>query len=98
DDDAGAAVDLVHQAISAVSDVESSDAELVTIREALGDAVLRLSDSAAELSSYLSGFDDLGETSLEETEARRAALGTLTPYGQDAAGLLAFRAPSGAHH
>ena len=96
DDDAGAAVDLVHQAISAVSDVESSDAELVTIREALGDAVLRLSDSAAELSSYLSGFDELAETSLEETEARRAELGTLAPYGQDVAEVLDFEARSAA--
>ena len=96
DDDAGAAVDLVHQAISAVSDVEASDAELVTIREALGDAVLRLSDSAAELSSYLSGFDELGETSLEETEARRAELGSLAPYGQDVTEVLDFEARSAA--
>ncbi|UVI34694.1 DNA repair protein RecN [Brevibacterium spongiae] len=95
-DDAGAAVDLVHQAISTISDVESSDRELVTIREALGDAVLRLSDSAAELSSYLSGFDELGETSLEETEARRAELGTLAPYGQDVAEVLDFETRSAA--
>ncbi|WP_166972451.1 DNA repair protein RecN [Brevibacterium atlanticum] len=95
-DDAGAAVDLVHQAISAVADVEGSDKELVTIREALGDAVLRLSDSAAELSSYLSGFDELGETSLEETEARRAELGTLAPYGQDVSEVLDFESRSAA--
>src|SRR5699024_4952882 len=96
DDDAGAAVDLAHQAISAVTDVEASDAELVTIREALGDAVLRLSDSAAELSSYLSGFDELGETSLEETEARRAELGSLAPYGQNVTEVLDFEARSAA--
>lgn len=95
-DDAGAAVDLVHQAISTIADVEGSDKELVTIREALGDAVLRLSDSAAELSSYLSGFDELGETSLEETEARRAELGTLAPYGQDVAEVLDFETRSAA--
>ncbi|MGM0698818.1 MAG: DNA repair protein RecN [Actinomycetota bacterium] len=95
-DDAGAAVDLVHQAISTITDVEGSDKELVTIREALGDAVLRLSDSAAELSSYLSGFDELGETSLEETEARRAELGTLAPYGQDVAEVLDFESRSAA--
>lgn len=95
-DDAGAAVDLVHQAISTIADVEGSDKELVTIREALGDAVLRLSDSAAELSSYLSGFDELGETSLEETEARRAELGTLAPYGQDVAEVLDFESRSAA--
>jgi DNA repair protein RecN (Recombination protein N) len=95
-DDAGAAVDLVHQAISAISDVESSDKELVAIREALNDAVLRLSDSAAELSNYLSGFDELGETSLEETEARRAELGTLAPYGQDVAEVLDFESRSAA--
>ncbi|WP_181273290.1 DNA repair protein RecN [Brevibacterium oceani] len=95
-DDAGAAVDLVHQAISAIADVEGSDKELVTIREALGDAVLRLSDSAAELSSYLSGFDELGETSLEETEARRAELGTLAPYGQDVTEVLDFESRSAA--
>src|SRR5699024_8381535 len=69
---------------------------LVTIREALGDAVLRLSDSAAELSSYLSGFDELAETSLEETEARRAELGTLAPYGQDVDEVLDFEARSAA--
>src|SRR5699024_10765206 len=63
---------------------------------ALGDAVLRLSDSAAELSSYLSGFDELAETSLEETEARRAELGTLAPYGQDVAEVLDFEARSAA--
>ncbi|WP_210602507.1 DNA repair protein RecN [Brevibacterium oceani] len=95
-DDAGAAVDLVHQAISAIADVEGSDKELVTIREALGDAVLRLSDSAAELSSYLSGFDELGEISLEETEARRAELGTLAPYGQDVTEVLDFESRSAA--
>jgi DNA repair protein RecN (Recombination protein N) len=95
-DDAGAAVDLVHQAISTISDVESSDQELVTIRESLNDAVLRLSDSAAELSSYLSGFDELGETSLEETEARRAELGTLAPYGDNVAEVLDFEARSAA--
>ena len=95
-DDAGAAVDLVHQAISTIADVENSDRELVTIREALGDAVLRLSDSAAELSNYLSGFDELGETSLEETEARRAELGTLAPYGQDVAEVLDFETRSAA--
>lgn len=95
-DDAGAAVDLVHQAISTISDVEGSDKELVTIREALNDAVLRLSDSAAELSSYLSGFDELGETSLEETEARRAELGSLAPYGQDVAEVLDFETRSAA--
>jgi len=95
-DDAGAAVDLVHQAISTIADVEGSDKELVTIREALGDAVLRLSDSAAELSSYLSGFDELGETSLEETEARRAELGTLAPYGHDVAEVLDFETRSAA--
>ncbi|GAA1507709.1 DNA repair protein RecN [Brevibacterium permense] len=95
-DDAGAAVDLVHQAISTIADVEGSDKELVTIREALGDAVLRLSDSAAELSNYLSGFDELGETSLEETEARRAELGTLAPYGQDVAEVLDFETRSAA--
>lgn len=89
-DDAPAAVDGVHQAISMLSDVESSDTELTRIRETLNDAVLRLSDSAAELSSYLSGFDELGETSLEETEARRAELGTLAPYGQNVAEVLDF--------
>ncbi|WP_169252527.1 DNA repair protein RecN [Brevibacterium sp. 'Marine'] len=95
-DDAGAAVDLVHQAISTITDVEGSDKDLVTIREALGDAVLRLSDSAAELSNYLSGFDELGETSLEETEARRAEIGTLAPYGQDVAEVLDFETRSAA--
>ena len=95
-DDAGAAVDLVHQAISTIADVEGSDKELVTIREALNDAVLRLSDSAAELSNYLSGFDELGETSLEETEARRAELGSLAPYGQDVAEVLDFETRSAA--
>lgn len=89
-DETGAAVDRVHEAISALSDVESSDPELVRIREGLSDTVLRLSDAAAELSSYLSGFDELGETSLEETEARRAELGTLAPYGETVAEVLDF--------
>lgn len=95
-DDEGAAVDLVHQAISNVTDVESSDPELLTIREALSDAVLRLSDTAAELSSYLAGFDELGETSLEETEARRADLGSLAPYGQNVTEVLDFETRSAA--
>ncbi|HCX85291.1 MAG TPA: DNA repair protein RecN, partial [Micrococcales bacterium] len=89
-DETGAAVDRVHEAISALSDVESSDPELVRIREGLSDTVLRLSDAAAELSSYLSGFDELGETSLEETEARRAELGSLAPYGETVEEVLAF--------
>src|SRR5699024_797526 len=45
---------------------------------------------------YLSGFDERAETSLEETEARRAELGTLAPYGQDVAGVLDFEARSAA--
>ncbi|TSI13670.1 DNA repair protein RecN [Brevibacterium aurantiacum] len=93
-DDAGAAVDHVHQAISALTDVESADPELARIKAALNDAVLRLSDSAAELSSYLTGFDELGETSLEETEARRAELGSLSAYGQDVAEVLDFETRS----
>lgn len=93
-DDASAAVDHVHQAISALSDVDSADPELARIKASLNDAVLRLSDSAAELSSYLTGFDDLGETSLEETEARRAELGSLAPYGQDVAEVLDFETRS----
>lgn len=88
--ESSAAVDQIHQAIATLSDVESSDTELVAIREGLSDAVLRLSDSAAELSSYLAGFDELGETSLEETEARRAELGSLAPYGHDLDEVLAF--------
>ncbi len=91
-DDAPAAVDGIHQAISTLTDVEAADAQLTRIREALGDAVLRLSDAAAELSSYLAGFDELGETSLEETEARRAELGTLAPYGGNVAEVLEFEA------
>ncbi|WP_240372285.1 DNA repair protein RecN [Brevibacterium zhoupengii] len=93
-DDAGAAVDHVHQAISALSDVESADPELARIKAALNDAVLRLSDSAAELSSYLTGFDELGETSLEETEARRAELGSLAAYGQNVTEVLDFETRS----
>ncbi|MGO1175601.1 MAG: DNA repair protein RecN, partial [Brevibacterium aurantiacum] len=93
-DDAGAAVDHVHQAISALSDVESADPELARIKAALNDAVLRLSDSATELSSYLTGFDELGETSLEETEARRAELGSLAAYGQNVTEVLDFETRS----
>lgn len=93
-DDSGAAVDQVHQAIAAITQVDAADPELVTIKDALNDAVLRLSDAAAELSSYLTGFDELGETSIEETEARRAELGSLAPYGQNVAEVLDFEARS----
>lgn len=93
-DDSGAAVDQVHQAIAAITQVDAADPELVTIKDALNDAVLRLSDAAAELSSYLTGFDELGEASIEETEARRAELGSLAPYGQNVAEVLDFEARS----
>lgn len=93
-DDSGAAVDQVHQAIAAITQVYAADPELVTIKDALNDAVLRLSDAAAELSSYLTGFDEMGETSIEETEARRAELGSLAPYGQNVAEVLDFEARS----
>lgn len=89
-EETGAAVDRVHEAISSLGDVEGTDPELARIREGLSDTVLRLSDAAAELSSYLSGFDELGETSLEETEARRAELGSLAPYGETVAEVLDF--------
>ncbi|MCM1012746.1 MULTISPECIES: DNA repair protein RecN [unclassified Brevibacterium] len=89
-EETGAAVDRVHEAISSLGDVEGTDPELARIREGLSDTVLRLSDAAAELSSYLSGFDELGETSLEETEARRAELGSLAPYGETVTEVLDF--------
>ncbi|MFC9444440.1 DNA repair protein RecN, partial [Brevibacterium sp. NPDC056947] len=79
-----------------LGDVEATDPELARIREGLSDTVLRLSDAAAELSSYLSGFDELGETSLEETEARRAELGSLAPYGETVAEVLDFEARAAA--
>ena len=95
-EETGAAVDRVHEAISSLGDVEATDPELARIREGLSDTVLRLSDAAAELSSYLSGFDELGETSLEETEARRAELGSLAPYGETVAEVLDFEARAAA--
>lgn len=95
-EETGAAVDRVHEAISSLGDVEGTDPELARIREGLSDTVLRLSDAAAELSSYLSGFDELGETSLEETEARRAELGSLAPYGETVAEVLDFEARAAA--
>jgi DNA repair protein RecN (Recombination protein N) len=59
------------------------------------DLSIRAADLGAELSAYLQGFDDLEGASLQETEERRAQLGSLAAYGPDVEAVLEFEERAG---
>lgn len=90
------ALDAVEQAISEVTRAARTDASLETHVEALTDVRIRLTDTATELSAYVASFTDLEGQSLEDTEARRAALGSLSAFGADVTEVLAFETQAGA--
>ena len=90
------ALDAVEQAIAEVTRAARTDASLETHVEALTDVRIRLTDTATELSAYVASFTDLEGQSLEDTEARRAALGSLSDFGADVTEVLAFETQAGA--
>lgn len=68
-----------------------SDAELESLAQRLGEALIQTTDIAEEISAYLSGLDTEGPERLAEVEARRAALKQLTrKYGADISEVLAW--------
>src|SRR5699024_3739356 len=82
-DDAVSATGLVAQATEALGRAATVDESLTGVLEALEDIAVRMADAGADLSSHLAGFGDDEGMSLEQTEARRAALGSLSAYGED---------------
>lgn len=88
-----AASDLVGQAQAALS--QSSDEELQSLGERLGDVAGALSDISAELGSFAAGLPtDPGE--LDRLLQRQQELKTLTrKYAQDVEGVLAWREKAG---
>lgn len=94
-DDAANAVDQVNAAAAQLNQAAAADETLTEHATALTDLGLQLSDRAARLSEYLSGFDELGERSLEDIEQRRADLGSLSAYGEDTSAVLVFETQAG---
>lgn len=94
-DDTVSATALVAQASEALGRAAEVDETLQESLRALDDIAVRMTDAGAELSSYLAGFGDDEGQSLEETEARRAQLGGLSPYGEDLDAVLAFEEQAG---
>lgn len=94
-DDAVSATGLVAQATEALGRAATVDESLTGVLEALDDIAVRMADAGADLSSYLAGFGDDEGMSLEQTEARRAALGSLSAYGEDLDAVLAFEEQAG---
>lgn len=94
-DDAVSATALVAQASDALSRAADVDATLAEAVRSLEDVAVRMADAGADLSSYLAGFGDDEGMSLDEAEARRAELSSLSAYGEDLAAVLAFEEQAG---
>ncbi|WP_349828347.1 DNA repair protein RecN [Brevibacterium litoralis] len=90
------AADLVGAAVHELQRAAVDDAGLEDRAAALTELTGRISDLASDLSAYLQGFDDLDAVSLEETENRRAEIGSLSVYGEDVTEVLAFEERAGA--
>ncbi|WP_035282027.1 DNA repair protein RecN [Brevibacterium album] len=88
-------VALLAEARESLSRAAGVDETLAARLEALEDVSVRTADLGAELSSYLAGFADQEGMSLEDAEARRAALGSLSAYGEDLEAVLAFEEQAG---
>lgn len=95
-DDAQSATALIAQAAESLGRAGAVDESLSGAMEALDDVAVRLADTGADLSSYLAGFGDDEGQSLEQTEERRALLGSLSAYGEDLDAVLAFEEQAGA--
>ena len=95
-DDAQSATALIAQAAESLGRAGAVDETLSGAMEALDDIAVRLADTGADLSSYLAGFGDDEGQSLEQTEERRALLGSLSAYGEDLDAVLAFEEQAGA--
>lgn len=94
-DDAVSATALIAQASEALGRAAAVDESLSGALAALDDIAVRMADAGADLSSYLAGFGDDEGMSLEQTEARRAELGSLSAYGEDLDAVLAFEEQAG---
>lgn len=94
-DEAPNAVELVNTAAADVGRAADRDETLREEAESITGLGLQLADAAERLSGYIAGFDELSEVSVEETEARRAALGSLSAYGEDVAAVLEFEERAG---
>ncbi|MYM19597.1 DNA repair protein RecN [Brevibacterium sp. 5221] len=95
-DEAPNAVDLINAAAAEVGRAAERDASLAEEAEAITGLGLQLADAAERLGGYLQGFEELSEVSVEDTESRRAALGSLSAYGADVGAVLAFEERAGA--
>lgn len=95
-DDARSATALIAQAAESLGRAGAVDESLAGAMAALDDIAVRLADTGADLSSYLAGFGDEEGLSLEQTEERRALLGSLSAYGEDLEAVLAFEEQAGA--
>lgn len=89
------ALDALEAAIAEVTRAAGTDSSLEAHVEALTDVRIRMTDTATELAAYVASFSDLEGQSLEETEARRAALGSLSAFGADVEEVLAFETQAG---
>src|SRR5699024_9103912 len=94
-DDAVSATALVAQASEALGRAADVDASLADTVRSLEDVAVRMADAGADLSSYLAGFGDDEGMSLDEAEARRAELSSLSAYGEDLSAVLAFEEQAG---
>lgn len=90
------AATLLNEAAQLVGRASASDPELAEHHAALTSAALAVSEAASDLSSYVSGFAELDEVSLEDINERRAALASLEAYGPDVAAVLEFERNAGA--
>lgn len=95
-DEAPNAVDLINAAAAEVGRAAERDASLAEEAEAITGLGLQLADAAERLGGYLQGFEELSDVSIEDTESRRAALGSLSAYGADVGAVLAFEERAGA--
>lgn len=82
---------LLDAARAALVAQAEADQDLKDLADRLAEALIQVTDIAADISSYASGLDFEGPQRLAEVEARRAQLKNLTrKYGADIAEVLAW--------
>lgn len=82
---------LLDAARAALAAQAEADQDLKDLADRLAEALIQVTDIAADISSYASGLDFEGPQRLAEVEARRAQLKNLTrKYGADIAEVLAW--------
>lgn len=88
--------DLLNQATELIRKAAHHDPELDTHIGAVQGMVSQTSELAGNLSTYLAGYADLDDMSLEDTNNRRAALAGLGDYGETVDEVLEFERAAGA--